>query len=154
MKRIAITPKTTKEAYADYLSSEGHSHFFTLTTEYNLTLKSARRLAERTFHNWNAVIPDIKGFWVAERFKDKYGYHIHGLLFLPKAFKSQEDFVLLLDGYQKATGYRKVDRWQRIDLRRIKRRSSDAHEYVAKYVSKSINVDYDWYVDNQMKLSL
>lgn len=136
------------DQYSGFLSEQRYTHFFTLTTEYELTLKSSRRLAERTFCNWSKVVNDLTGFWVCERFKEKPGYHIHGLISLPRKWTLKEDFRTLLRCYQKATGRMKHERWQRIDLRRIKSRSSESLDYVAKYVSKSTKVDYDFHTES------
>jgi hypothetical protein len=104
-------------------------------------------------------VEPVSGFWVCEKFKDKSGYHIHGLIKLPKFLDDKENYSILLSAYQKATGMRKFHKWQRIDLRRMKHNTTNAQEYVSKYVSKSARVDYDFviplmYTKNQLKLEL
>ena len=64
------------------------SYFVTLTTRYELTLKSARRLSEAFYRKVNESAI-LKGntqtafVYFVEGFEDKKGYHIHALLHAP-----------------------------------------------------------------------
>ena len=66
--------------------------FATFTTPYELTLKSARRLVERTGKAWQKLDPTCRIFWVAERFEVKDGYHLHALVYARNGEKMFGEF--------------------------------------------------------------
>lgn len=147
---------TRKQSYSEYLADNGYNYFFTLTTQYHLTLKSARRLAERVISNWKKLDPTIKVFWVAERYKNKAGYHLHGMFAVREDLTDKLWYQNFLNAFQRATG---VEQWQRIDLRRIhevregtksKRKWSEKPSaYCSKYIVKK-SVDYDFHFPSNM----
>lgn len=119
------------------------------STRYELTLKSSRRLAERWF---NAIKKDgWLLFWVAEKFECKDGFHIHGLLSVPK--EDPYTFNQLIDHWQLATGNKALsikdghkiewdkEKWNALNLKRYDKKRG-AGGYCAKYVFKC-NADYD-----------
>jgi hypothetical protein len=151
---------TFKSEYANWLNSYKWTHFVTLTTPYELTLKSSRRLAERFHaklkeHNFDPIL-----FWVAERYENKDGYHIHALLKLNRQLEHHE-YVFITEIYQVVSGtltlrdllnapkdengrttYKK---WSRIDLQRYSK-GKNGTAYVTKYVLKENNrqhAEYD-----------
>jgi len=146
-KRSFVATKNIKTSYAEWLNSFEWDYFVTLTTHYELTLKSARRLAERWHekmrkHDFEPIL-----FWVAERFETKDGYHIHGLLKLNRKLKKHE-FVFITELYQIVSGAcsvndltstinnkekRKKLSWNRIDLSRYLE-SKNGGAYCTKYV--------------------
>lgn len=69
-----------KQAWSEWLDTMPWNYFITLTTSYEMSLKSARKLFER-FHN-GLQIPGQENwsFWVGEKFSLRDSYHIHGFL--------------------------------------------------------------------------
>lgn len=154
-------------AYSDWLQAMRWTWFATFTTPYALTLKSARRLVDRTVLAWQKLDPSCRVFWVAERFELKDGYHLHALVY---AKNGQEYFGEFLQVYQamargKVVGnrdgkpVRAVDRfqdgqrdpdakpkWCRIELRKFdpKRAAGDyLVPYMFKEQTRGQGADYD-----------
>lgn len=142
--------KTLKSHYVAWLNSFKWTHFVTLTTPYELTLKSSRRLAERFHaklkeHHFEPIL-----FWVAEKYEVKDGYHLHALLKLNKELEDYE-YVFITEIYQVISGTMKLKdvltptkdengkkiykKWSRIDLQKYKA-GKDGSAYVTKYVMK------------------
>ena len=144
---------TKYDAYSNYLASQPWTWFCTMTTGYELTLKSARRLVERTTDNWKKLDPDVRVFWAAERFECKDGYHLHALVYAPTGPKNIQAFV---ETYQAMVGNKVVannggklrfDAWARIDLRKFNPKRAAAKylvPYMFKEQSKGQGADYDW----------
>lgn len=134
----------------EYLDTIDWNFFITGTTGYELTLKSARRLAERYHSN---LPPKSLFFWVGESFELKDGYHIHGLIKIPDVPAGKVSPILfnrMVDKWQIATGNKVVENdhgalkweiWNRIDLQPYMKHVG-AHGYCAKYINKSKG-DYD-----------
>jgi len=84
----------TANALGQMLDRYRWRYFFTLTTKHELTLKSARRLTEKTFGHLNARKQMQGGadkscvVWFVEAHKEKAGYHIHGL-YMGEASKAE-----------------------------------------------------------------
>lgn len=157
---MAKIEKTLKSQYVAWLNSFKWTHFVTLTTPYELTLKSSRRLAERFHaklkeHHYDPIL-----FWVAEKYENKDGYHIHALLKLNKKIELHE-YVFITELYQIVSGTLKLKdllnaekdekgkrtykKWSRIDLQKYKK-GRDGAAYVTKYVLKENNrlhAEYD-----------
>jgi len=129
-----------KEAYVMYLSTIPWDFFVTGTTRYDLTLKSARRLAERWYARIR-LLNQTMFFWVAEPFELKDGHHIHGLLKLPDC--SKQYFDILTGSWQWATGNsdNEKTKWNYLHLVNYDPRRGAAG-YCAKYVLKS-HSDFD-----------
>jgi hypothetical protein len=134
---------------AEYLDSLPWDFFLTGSTGNELTLKSARRLAERYFSMMPA---GSRFFFVSEKFEVKDGYHIHGLLDLQGSDLRQDRSRtgVLSRWWQLATGNKCIfddnDRirweiWNQIDLRPYMK-SVGASGYCAKYINKK-QADYD-----------
>ncbi len=85
-----------KQVWAEYLETIPWNKFITLTTSYEMTLKSARRLFER-FHN-DLQIHGQKNwsFWAGEKHKLRDSFHIHGFLMVSAQWCS-ETLELLWD---------------------------------------------------------
>jgi len=151
---------TFKSEYANWLNSFKWTHFITLTTQYELTLKSSRRLAER-FHSklkQHGFEPIL--FWVAEKYENKDGYHIHALLKLNRKIERHE-YIFITELYQIVSGTMNIQdllnspkdqdgkrtykKWSRIDLQRYSK-GKRGTAYVTKYVMKENNrqhAEYD-----------
>ncbi len=151
---------TLKSEYAHWLNSFKWTHFVTLTTQYELTLKSSRRLAERFHaklkeHGFEPIL-----FWVAEKYENKDGYHIHALLKLNRKIEPHE-YIFITELYQIVSGTlslrdllntpkdelgkRTYKKWSRIDLQRYSK-GKKGTAYVTKYVMKENNrlhAEYD-----------
>jgi hypothetical protein len=67
-------------AYGDWLNGMPWGFYCTLTTRYSMSIRSARRAAERLHSHLTKKLGGIRLFWVAEPFDTKYGYHIHALV--------------------------------------------------------------------------
>ena len=131
-----------KEAYGKFLDKMEWSYFFTLTTVYGLTEKSARRLVERWFNKFK--ITGSRLFWGSEKYESKDGCHMHGLLFMPV----NEQKLLF-----KETGINKFQRdinkmWHEVsggnNRAQILRfdNKKDGGGYCTKYINKN-SCDYD-----------
>jgi hypothetical protein len=139
----------TNKGYQNWLNSFEWNYFVTLTTHYELTLKSARRLVERWHDKMKKHGFEPLLFWVAEHYEMKDGYHIHGLLKLNRDLKKHE-YIFITELYQICSGActtneltatinnkekRSKLNWNRIDLQRyLKAKNGGA--YCTKYVIK------------------
>lgn len=162
-------PRIRNQEYVDFLIQQNYSHWFTLTTHYELTLKSARKLCDRVLSNWY-VLGMQRAFWVAEKFKNRSGYHVHGMMMSDlKGGMNPRLYRRYLDAYKKATGvtykvkadavygspepfrdlYKEVEEhsWHRIEIKRLTTTAlhQSAHAYVSKYVNKGVKADYDFF---------
>lgn len=142
------------QQFTEYLDTIPWNFFMTGTTGYELTLPSARRLAQRYYNN---LPTGSYFFWVGEKFELKDGYHIHGLIWIPglPQFKPGQKagkplYNALIDYWQIATGNKVIDNdngvlkwetWNRIDIQPFMK-SVGAHGYCAKYINKK-KADYD-----------
>ena len=137
-----------KEAWIAYLEQFAWTFFVTGSTRYELTSKSARRLAER----WHKQVRSEGSlfFYVSEPFEVKEGQHIHGLLMCPGY--DQLFFRKMVDMWQWATGNRALSvdgkginwdkkKWNALNLRNYDP-DRGAGGYMCKYVMKT-TADYD-----------
>jgi hypothetical protein len=150
---VPIKYHSTKvQDLANYLGSLDWDFFMTGSTGYELTLKSARRLADRYSNN---LPTGSLFFWVAERFECKDGYHIHGLVQLPESNLKYDNRSKWLMGqyWQLATGNKCIQNdndgirweiWNQIDNSPYMK-GLGAHGYCAKYINKK-KADYDMLV--------
>lgn len=130
----------------DWLNTKEWSHWTTLTTPYELTIKGARRLAHK-FHKKLSDNGSAEMFWACEPFDVKEGQHIHALVKAPPGMP----FEAIIETYQSVAG---SEGWARIQLDEFnpkwKKESSEEHEeskgaayYVGKYITKRLS-DYDY----------
>lgn len=153
MTNIAEKNLKYKNSLVNYLESISWTYFFTGTTGYELSLKSARRLANRFFEGFKSEGSLL--FWTGERFECRDGYHIHGLIKTPNPYGSLDPenkilFQALIDTWQSAVGNKAVSNhdgkiswqsWSRVDLQAYDPKRG-ASGYCAKYILKK-NADYD-----------
>lgn len=130
------------------------TYFATMTTPYEMTLKSARRLAENTHRSWSRMTGrQCRLLWVAERNELRDGHHIHGLVWVPDNFRDPHLHYALCEAYQvctgakaqtidKRTGKVKYDKWSRIDLQAYDKKRN-AGGYLTKYMTKASSL-LDW----------
>jgi hypothetical protein len=143
-----------KSSYSDWLKNQPWSFYCTGTTRYELTLPSARRLAERFFSTIQHQSSDVRMFWAAEPFDVKEGHHIHFLVYI-KGMPDQGLFTTLINLWQWCTGNKalfiykgtnKVE-WEKLTWNAINIRHYDqkrnAGSYCAKYINKH-KADYDY----------
>ena len=134
---------------AEYLGKLRWDFFMTGSTGYELTLKSARRLAERYCNN---LPSGSLLFWVAEKFECKDGYHIHGLVQLSDSGlrRSKRSIAIMGQLWQVATGNKclfnhsdeiRWEIWNQIDNSPYIK-GVGAAGYCAKYINKK-KADYD-----------
>jgi hypothetical protein len=151
----AKVQQTFQAALSGWMGGMDWTFFATLTTHYPMTLKSARRLAERTHTSWSKMTAgDCRMLWVAERNELRDGHHLHALVAVPDAFRAPHLHHALCEAYQamagtgtveridKATGKAKYTQWSRIDLQRYDKRRN-ASGYLTKYMTKA-NELLDW----------
>jgi len=130
---------------ADWLQSQPWQHFFTMTSKYELTLKSARRLVERFDNRAKKMVyrgGDSRTFWVAEKYELKDGFHLHGLLnYDTNIFPAENGYEVLTETYQIVSGARKSGGHNRVQFSKYNKERS-AGMYCAKYLLKGCS-DYD-----------
>ena len=151
------TFRSPLNAYAEWLDTLPWSFWCTLTTPYEMTLKQARRLAERTYQSWSELACGrCTMFYAAERNQLRDGHHLHALVLLPPEFHEPELYDELRKTYSTLTGARKYrycrvtgdERWKssdaRIDLHKFDPKRN-ASGYLTKYLLKDIRAEYDIY---------
>jgi hypothetical protein len=129
-----------KESYVSFLETIDWDFWVTGTTNYSLTLPSARRLMERFSNNmkrFNGTLfrDELKIWWVAEPFDLRYGYHIHFLMEAKPEPRFKEIYSLWNYACKKSLGH------HRISAEKFKK-GKGAGKYCAKYIMKR-NADYD-----------
>jgi len=153
MTNIAQNYRKSKEAWIKYLEGQEWTYWFTGTTGYELTIKSARRLATRFFEGFK--VKDAMMFFVSEPFEAKDGQHIHALIRIPNKYGSMDPnnemlYQEILNMWQSAAGNKAISNhegkitwqsWHRVDLQKFDN-TRGAGSYCAKYVFKG-NSDYD-----------
>lgn len=129
-------------AYADWLNSMDWGFYCTLTTRYSMSVKSARRSAERLYSHLQKNIGGIRLFWVAEPFDAKYGYHIHALIHFvnPILYDAKE---LIKKAWQVISKGKGGKEYNNTVIQPYKSELG-ANYYVSKYVLRN-NSDFDIY---------
>jgi hypothetical protein len=141
-----------QQIYVDWLNSLEWSFWTTLTTKYDLNMKTGRRSAERFFGILSRLSDGCcKMFFVVEPFELRDGMHIHALIHLPDQFHEPMYYQKVIDAWQITSGtYNRVkdenDLWveqkkSRIDCKRYDEKIG-AGGYCSKYITKS-RCDYD-----------
>lgn len=131
------------------LDSYRWTHFVTLTTRYELTEKSARRLAGRWFHRVSEIsarrgAPETLIAWFCEAHKTRNSQHIHLLLLAKVQFRE------LHQEWQVVTGAKKQG--DSAHCRALAYISDfGASYYCAKYITKGFN---DWDIDFRNAVNL
>ena len=127
--------------------------FATFTTPYEMTLPSARRLADRVHSMWGRMADgQCRILWVAERNELRDGHHLHALVWMPENFRQPHLHAALCEAYSVAAvggkalsndgGKVTYERRARIDLQRYDKRRN-ASGYLTKYMTKSRDL-LDW----------
>ncbi len=127
--------------YGTFLEKQGYTHYVTITTTYQLSMKSARNLAERFGNqlNYDGVVAEM--FWVAESFDITEGNHIHALVKLVGT-DITNPINRIKVAAQNAIGVSRKG----MDYKNTKiypyKPNLGANYYIAKYITKPIT-DYD-----------
>jgi hypothetical protein len=128
------------QAYGEWLGQFDWDYYCTFTTNYQLSLKSARRLMHR-FYDMNDFkkLGGISLFWAAEPFDTKYGYHTHGLLKAPDGVPIK----FLSEIYQVAAGNVSLSQanWHKVDFVPYNNKLGATY-YCGKYITRD-SADYD-----------
>lgn len=139
------------KAYADWIDGMDWNWWCTFTTQYELTLPSARRLMERYAKILRSYHLQTEIFWVAERFECRDGWHIHGLM-RNQSYSNQPPiepgvlFDILRHTYQKACGSKvesndkgklSYDTYNRLQLKKYNASKGGAGAYCTKYILKT-----------------
>lgn len=144
----------TYQSYVNWMGEKDWTFFMTGTTPYELTDKSARRLAERYFLKLQPYCDGM--FFVSEKFELKSGMHLHALMNCPY----EAPFQTYFNFWQIATGNKpvfndkgEITRWSgfgnenstcaRIQLKRYDPKLG-AEGYCGKYCFKKRG-DYDFF---------
>lgn len=147
------------DPYVNWLSSTKWDWFFTITSRYEMTLPSSRRVAHRfadaiqRYGSGSLSTESRDGwlFWCAEPHKHSSdGFHLHGLYKRPfprfSHWGNKAEFTMLLEEARRAVGGQKWENqkgelglWHRVRLEPYKGRTGA--EYAAKYLNKGCS---DW----------
>lgn len=130
---------TQADVYGQWLSAyDDWTHWITLTTRYELTLKSARRIAVG-FHKELMRAGPCRIFFAAEPFDVKEGFHLHVLGKIPNILNTK----CIAQTYQGVSGNKdlKKEKWNRISLEPYNGKLGAGY-YIGKYISKQLS-DYD-----------
>jgi len=129
-----------QNTYGEWLGNYEWSYWTTLTTRYELTLPSARRLAEGYYKHLSKA-GGCTMFWAAEPFDCKDGYHLHALLRVPDILP----YNFLVNTYQFVCGNKEAskDEWHRIQLMKYNKKLGASY-YCGKYITKNLS-DYDFF---------
>jgi hypothetical protein len=126
--------------YADWLNTMEWGYYCTLTTRYSLSMKAARRAAERLNSYLQKHIGGIRLFWVSEPFDTKYSYHIHALLhFSNPALKNA--IALIKKAWQVVTKGKGGKEYNNTVIQPYDKELG-ANYYISKYMTR-FNADYD-----------
>jgi hypothetical protein len=128
--------------YSDFLNKQEWDWFGSFTTPYILSLKSSRSAMERFQSRLKQQLGGCLGFWVAEKGKQSYGYHLHALLsFRDKQLTKQlNTFVRIKQAWQIVMNA-KNDKNCRVDLKKYNPKLG-----ASRYITKEIwndKIDYD-----------
>lgn len=137
-----------RENMSTWVKSQNWDYFLTLTTAYESTPKSMRRLAER----WHGCTKNISVqnsapfFWVMEKHQHR-GYHLHGLINVygrksSDAFPDTSHLVWteLRNSYVRMAG---KESWHRNHIVPYNS-NGGAEEYCVKYLTKNLQ-DWDYF---------
>lgn len=153
------SPKTKvrpsfQDGMKQWMNDSDWTFFATFTTPYEMTLPSARRLADRTHKSWAKLSGNqCRMLWVAEGNELRDGHHLHALVKVPEDFRKDHLYGTLIESYQVAVGAKAhtIDRNTgkvkytgrgRIDLQRYDKRRN-ASGYLTKYMLKAHTL-LDW----------
>lgn len=137
----------TVNGMAEWLTDYEWTYFFTLTTRYPLSVKSARRMVERWFNK--IYVKDSRIFWVCEKNECSDGSHLHGLLYVNNdadLFGKEQfnPFGKCIKAWQEVSRSNKEDMkgFNRCQFKRYDNKRGAAG-YCAKYITK-YSADYDF----------
>lgn len=141
------------KGWEDFLNTQEWKRFCTFTTQYELTLPSSRRLAERFYDRISQNVfpgdPNLRFFWCAEKFEAKDGFHIHGLLNYSEPILDDKNNELTLDvlnhSYQIVSGANKNGTKYRVNFSKFDK-TKHGSRYCSKYITKKL-ADFDLLVN-------
>jgi hypothetical protein len=105
-----------------------------------MSVKSARRAAERLYSHLQKHIGNVRVFWVAEPFDTKYGYHLHALIHIGNPVLSGA-IELIKKAWQVVTKGKGGKGYNNTVIEPYKKELG-ANYYVSKYMLRH-NSDYD-----------
>lgn len=139
-QRLNLKTSNT-ENYGNWLDNMEWDYFCTFTTDYTLSIPSARRAMDRLFKVLNREFGMVNYFWVAEPFDCKEGYHTHALLKVPNLLSNLAPLIIEKKWHQ-VTKTKKTKGKHRTHLIPYIK-GKGGHYYIGKYLGK-INSDYDF----------
>lgn len=111
----------------------GEAWFVTLTTRYELTLKSSRRAIGRFTDYLRSKGRSLHAVWFAEKFEVKEGYHLHALVASDAPREELKEAWSTISKCAARSDFRKY---------KVGKRGG---EYASKYISKKgTTTDYDF----------
>lgn len=132
-----IKPVSTE--YANWLNTLEWGFYCTFTTDYQLSLKSSRRVMDRLFSFIKNYNDEVRLFWVAEPFAGSLSYHIHALVHISNTINNSNNFNILKEAWHTVSKSRNKRNYAVI---KNYNKKLGANFYVSKYISKK-NTDYD-----------
>ena len=135
-------PRDSKaEAYGKHLTDYQWTFFGTLTTNYELSLRNCRTLADRFYAALSKNFT-VSFFWIAEEFEARDGCHLHVLFKLHDTIPLTEFRKTCKEIWRGVSGNKEDNHKHRVDLRYY-----SANYRGAFYLSHKLNkpmVDYDY----------
>jgi hypothetical protein len=133
------TTKTIE--YGNWLNTMDWNCFCTLSTSYFLTMKQARRAADRLHSFLNTNYGNAKIFWVAEPFDSNVGCHVHALVSFNSSSVIKDMVSIIKRAWQVVTKGNRGKKHNHTVIRPYES-SLGANFYVSKYMLRN-NSDYD-----------
>ncbi len=129
------------ESYGDWLESYDWNFYCTFTTDYTLSVTSARTRMELLTANLKRHLGNVSIYWVSEPFDTKYGCHTHALIKVPEHLV-QNGPSYIERNWHKLTRVKKFRGYNKTHIQPyIKGRG--AHYYLGKYLHRH-NADFDF----------
>lgn len=140
--QIRTLPELAKKNFGDFLNGRTWSHWITLTTQRELTLKGARRAMVRLQDNLLKKKIHTNIFWASEPFDIKEGQHLHCVVEFIGMDKDQDNKKIYLEFVE---SWRTVVQEQKARIQGERYdNSKGATYYLSKYIQKKMS-DYDFF---------
>lgn len=131
--------ENVQTSYGKWLGQYDWTYWTTMTTRYELSLPSARRIAEGYYKHLSKA-GGCRMFFAVEPFDCRNGYHLHALIKVPDVLP----YNFMVNTYQFVCGnkdHSKAD-WHRIQLMKYNDKRGASY-YLGKYITKTLS-DYDF----------
>lgn len=129
-------------AWAVWINTMTWHIYATFSTRYSMSIKSARRYAERLLNSLEKYYPGARLFWVAEPFDLKEGYHLHAIVYMGDTIESPEKNTRNIISAWEAVSGGKGGKKSNYTYLEPYNRNEGGNFYLTKYMLKP-NADYD-----------